>query len=479
MHEYKKKNPGDDFFARMQDRWQTWSSLQRALPALIITLLIFCGGAAQSFWPTTDPARYQCYALTFWLGSQATHLLPANHCSFLDIITAQPAWHMLPKEYPPLTLLLFSLPLLLPLAYYQVGFVFIMSALMLFTYWLILRFGGRGGAAAFLVFMVVGACALVPMRYDLLPAVLTLLSLIAAHKRRWTLAYIALAGGVLLKIYPILLLPALFIAEQRSKDLMYVPTTTALRQLPAQLWHTLKDCLHWQWWNSLLFFGCIIVVTGLFALANFQNAVVSQISYFLTRPIQIESSGASLLWLAHLAGMPWTVIYNFGSINLCAQHGSSNNLCAPLQLSQIVSPLFTGLFVLGVLFILWLQWQRKMDLAQTTIALTLVFITTGKVFSPQYLIWLIPLLAYSGLFTKFWTLMLGSISFLTTFIYIVFYSQILDPIHIKIPAGFFEVAIIRNILLSILTLAYLFNWFQSRNVRDVDPKASLMKYISS
>ncbi len=438
---------------RTQDHWQTWSSIKRTLPALIITLLIFCGGAAQSFWPTTDPARYQCYALTFWLGSQAIHLLPANHCSFLlPIATAQPALHMLPLEYPPLTLLLFSLPLLLPLAYYQVGFVFIMSALMLFTYWLILRYGQRGGAVAFLIFMVLGACALVPMRYDLLPAVLTLLSLIAAHKQRWTAAYIALTCGVLFKIYPILLFPALFIAEQRSKELMNIPTTTALRQLPAQLWRTLRDCLHWQWWNSLLFFGSIIIVTGLFALVNFQNAVVSQISYFLTRPIQIELSGASLLWLAHLGGMAWTISYKFGSINLNT------------GLNGIISPLLTGCFVLGVLFVLWLQWQRKMDLAQTIIALTLVFITTGKVFSPQYLIWLIPLLAYSGTLTKFWTLIWIIISFLTTFIYVVFYSQILDPHHIKIPAGFFEVATIRNILLSILTLAYLFNWLQGRNL---------------
>jgi hypothetical protein len=451
-HEYKKDQPQSSFFVRTQDRWQARKTSQKLLPALIITLLIFAGGVAQSFWPTTDPARYQCYALTFWLGSQAIHLLPANHCSFLSatISTAQPAFHMLPKEYPPLTLLLFSLPLVLPLAFYQVGFAFIMSALMLLTYLLILRYGQRGGAVAFLVYIVIGACALVQMRYDLLPALLTLLSVLAARKRRWTVAYIALAAGVLLKIYPILLLPALFIAEQRSKRLMSIPTTTALRQLPAQLWRTLRECLHWQWWNSLLFFGMIIIITGLFALLDFQNAVISQISYFLERPIQIESSGATLLWLAHLGGMGWTILYTFGSINLNT------------SLNSLISPLFSGLFILGVIFVFWLQWQNKLDLIQTIIALTLVFISTGKVFSPQYLIWLIPLLAYAGAFTKFWSIMWGTISFLTSFIYIVFYSQILDPNHIKIPSGFFEVAAIRNILLGTLTLAYLFNWFQSR-----------------
>jgi hypothetical protein len=435
-HEYKKDQPQSSFFVRTQDRWQARKTIWKILPALIITLLIFAGGVAQSFWPTTDPARYQCYALTFWLGSQAIHLLPANHCSFLSaaISTAQPAFHML------------------PLAFYQVGFAFIMSALMLLTYLLILRYGQRGGAVAFLVYIVIGACALVQMRYDLLPALLTLLSVLAAHKRRWTVAYIALAAGVLLKIYPILLLPALFIAEQRSKRLMYIPTTSALRQLPAQLWRTLRECLRWQWWNSLLFCGMIIIITGLFALLDFQNAVVSQISYFLERPIQIESSGATLLWLAHLGGMGWTILYSYGSINLNT------------PLNNLISPLFSGLFILGVIFVFWLQWQNKLDLIQTIIALTLVFISTGKVFSPQYLIWLIPLLAYAGAFTKFWTIMWGTISFLTSFIYIVFYSQILDPNHIKIPSGFFEVVAIRDILLGTLTLAYLFNWFQSRRI---------------
>ena len=445
-NEYKKKNPGASFFVQTQERWQTRSMFKRLLPALIITLLIFAGGAAQSFWPTTDPARYQCDALAFWLGSQAIHLLPVDHCSFLlPIGTAQPAFHMLPTEYPPLTLLLFSIPLILPLAYYQVGFVFIMSALMLLTYLIIRRYGQPGGAVAFLLYIVIGACALVPMRYDLLPALLTLLSVIAAHRQRWTLSYLALAAGVLLKIYPILLLPALFIAEQRSKQLMYIPNTAALRQLPAQLWRTIRQCLQWQWRNCLLFLGSIIIVTGLFALLNFQNAVVSQISYFLKRPVQIESSGATLLWLAHIGGTPWTIRYDFGSINLYT------------QLNGLISPFFSGLFILGVIFVLWLQWQNKLDLVQAFIALTLIFISSGKVFSPQYLIWLIPLLAYAGAFTRFWTIMWTIISFLTSFIYIVFYSQILDPNHIKIPTGFFEVAALRNILLCALTIIYLWN----------------------
>ncbi|GCE28613.1 membrane protein [Dictyobacter alpinus] len=416
----------------------------------LTAFLLFCGGAAQGFWPTTDPARYQCYALTFWLGSNAARLLPAVQCSFLQITQVHQAFQMLPLEYPPLTLLPFSIPLLVPLPLYQVAFALLMSLLVVLVYRLLLRHGEPGGAIAFLFFLVIGACALVQMRYDLLPAALTLMSLIAAQRGRWGLAYVALALGVLLKIYPILLLPALFIAEQQSKGRFYQPAEGSLIHMPRDLYHTVRGGLRWQWRNCLLFFAVVLGITALFALLDFNHAVVSQFNYFLKRPIQIETLGATLLWLAHLGGLDWRIVYDYGSINL---HTALNG---------IISPTFTILFILGVIYIYWMQWQQRLDVTQTVIALTLVFISTGKVFSPQYLIWLIPLLAYSGAFNTIWTYLWGAVCLLTTGIYVIFYSQILDSQHIHLPQGFFEVAALRNILLAILTLAYLFNWFHAR-----------------
>jgi hypothetical protein len=438
------------FFLRVQKKSESRPGLRGHLALLILTLLIFIGAVAQSFWLTSDPARYQCYALTFWQGSSAVQLLPKVQCAFLQITHHQAALHMLPKEYPPLTLLPFSLPLLLPFINYQIVFSFLMALTILLTYWLLLRFGPYGSAPAFTLFIALGACALAPMRYDLLPALATLLSLMAASRQRWTLAYLALAISILLKIYPILLLPALFIAEQQAKGRLSTPTTPKLTRQPVELWQALRGIFHWQWWNALCFFALLVGVTGLFALSDFNNAVVSQFAYFLQRPIQIESLSATLIWLAHLGGLTWSIRYDFGSINLYT------------ALNNGISPLFTLLLILGVLYTLWLQWQRKCTLVQTAMALLLVFIATGKVFSPQYLIWLIPLLAYAGAYTRLWTAIWGAISLLTTIIYIVFYSQILDPNHITIPAGFFEAAALRNILFAFLTLAYLCNWYGAR-----------------
>ncbi len=440
-----------NLFVRLQNILRAQTGKSSYVPIITTTILMFCGSAWQIFWPTTDPARYQCYALTFWLGSAAIHLLPAPQCSFLNITAPQAAFHMLPREYPPLTLLPFSLPLLVPIPYYQFAFVLMMSLIILVTYWLIQRYGVPGSAVAFAFYLLIGAYALAQMRYDLLPSLLTLLAAIAAERKRWTIAYIALAFGVLLKIYPILLLPSLFIAEQQSKHCFHQPPRTlSVQEIPAQLLLTFRDAALWQWRNCLIFSGIVLLTTGAFALFNFDNAVLSQVSYFAQRPVQIEATGGTLLWIAHELGMPWWITYTFGSINIVS------------RLSTVIAPLLTLSFLLGVTYTLWLQWQRKLNLAQAMIALILVFIVTGKVFSPQYLIWLIPLLAYTGAFDSFWSFIWGIISLLTNFIYLFFYSQVTDSQHIILPTGFFETAAVRNGFFVLLTASYLFNWFQAR-----------------
>jgi hypothetical protein len=87
------------------------------LPIIIVVILMFFGASWQFFWLHTDAARYQCYAITYWLGSSGEKLLPSVQCAFLNTsptVQAQPPFHMLPLEYPPLTLVIFSLALIAP-----------------------------------------------------------------------------------------------------------------------------------------------------------------------------------------------------------------------------------------------------------------------------------------------------------------------------------------------------------------------------
>ena len=191
------------------------SGIVAYMPIIVVVILMFCGASWQIFWPSTDAARYQCYALVFWLGSSGMQVLPASQCAFLHASTLNLApFHTLPFEYPPLTLVLFSLSLLAPIPFYQLVFAMWMALTSVLIYWLLLRYGPRGAAMTFALYALVGAWATAEGRFDLVPAALTLLCVLAAERKYWTAAYIALAFGTLLKIYPLLLLPALFIAEQ-------------------------------------------------------------------------------------------------------------------------------------------------------------------------------------------------------------------------------------------------------------------------
>ncbi len=422
------------------------------LPIIAVNILMFCVTSWQFLWLNTDPARYQCYALTYWMGSNGAQLLPAAQCSFLPISTlAQPPLHMLPLEYPPFALVIFSLPLFVPLLYYQLVFAVLMALISVLIYWLLLRYGPRGSALAFAFYLFIGVLALAQERFDLVPSALILLCLIATERKHWTFAYIALAFGFLLKIYPILFLPALFIAEQQDTHNIYIPAKLlTFKILPIVLWHTLQGIRHWRWKNTLLFFGIFLTITGFFALFDFRGAILSQVNYFANRPLQVESTGSTLLWLGTLIGFPVHILFSFGSVNMVSALGG------------VVSNLSEILFILGYIYSIYLQWRGKLDIIQTCIALLFIFIATGKVFSPQYLIWVIPLLAYSGAFDRFWLVAWGSISLLTTIIYPYFYTRIIDAVKTPYVPGFIQIVTARDILFVLLTIAYLFNWFQIR-----------------
>ena len=430
------------------------------LPIIVTAILLFLGASWEYFLVNGSMARYACYALTFWRGGSGVNLYPPRaHCIFLPAATMSlPPFHALPLEYPPLTLVLFSLPLFAPLHYYTIMFAVLMALIMLLMYWLLLRYAQRGAALAFAVYMLIGAWALTDSRFDLVPAALTLICVMLAEGKRWTYAYIALAFAFLLKIYPLLFLPALFIAEQQDARRLYMPQRQLnLASIPGELWQTLRGFRSWRWKNTIIFFAIVLAITGIFSLLNFQGAVVSQLSYFANRPVQIESTGSPILFLGAHFGYPIKEVFSFGSYNIVS------------RLGRPVEFLLELLLIVGYLYSLFIQWRGKLDVTQAFIAILLVFIVTGKVFSPQYLIWLIPLLAYSGAYNRLWLIIWVPISLLTTYIYPYIYT---NPLRVPVlyKPGFIESVTARNALLAFLTLAYLFNWWQIRSTRE--PKRS-------
>ncbi len=426
------------------------------LPIGLGVLLLFCG----VWYVQSDVSHYQCYAVAFWQGSSGLTQVPSNLCTFfshfgIDQKSITP-FHLLPLEYPPLTLSLFSAAYLAPPQAYQLIFGLMMAGMALLIYWLLLRYGPRGAGLAYVFFLVIGAWATALGRFDMVPAALTLLCLIATERKHWTLAYVALAFGVLFKIYPLLFLPVLFLAEQRAHELYAQPSASLkLLPLPDTLWRAARELRQWRWKNLLLFWALIAVITGFFTLLNFQGALLSQLSYFANRPIQLEATGSTALWLTSRIGHPVWLVQSFGSFNLVSDLGHRVAL-----ISEVC-------FALGYLLVLLGQWRGQLDLVQSCITLLLIFIVTSKVFSPQYLMWLLPLLAYNGSFQVRWFVVLwGSISLLTTAIYpyMYMYVKTMSPrMHLTDALVTFIVLVtLRNILMALATLAFLFNWWKAK-----------------
>lgn len=428
-------------------------------PIVFVLVTMFVGASWQFFWIYNDAARYQCDVMTFWFGGSAQSLLPSHQCWFLPEATKHiAAFHLLPQEYPPLTLAPFSLALLAPVHYYQVAFALLMVLVAVLIYTLLLKQGPAKSAFYFALYLFIGAWGTALGRFDLLPASLTLLAIILAGKGRWTWGYVLIALATLLKIYPILLFPIFFIAEQRSDGRLPLPGKLRLQNLPGELKRLLTSIPRWHWLNTLIFFVLLLGITGLFALIDFKGAVLSQINYFAQRPIQIESTGSIIMWIGKAFGLYTTVTYTFGSINV------NNNL------KNIVAQVSELFFLLGVLAIIIQQWRGKLNMLQGSIAIILVFIATGKVFSPQYLIWLIPLLVYAGGYSRPWLLLWGTISLLTSIIYPFLYAITLNGTEVAGTPGFLPSVILRDTLFVILTIAYLLNWFHLRqNQSDLLP----------
>jgi hypothetical protein len=313
-------------------------------------------------------------------------------------------------------------------------------------------------------------------RFDLVPAACTLICLLAAERGHWRTAYFALSLGVLCKLYPIVLLPALFLAEQRAwlaRNNAQALAPQRPQQTPGsgtelfagaghQPWfqRAWENAARWTWTNCLLCLGLMILVMGAFALLNFNEAILSQLTYFLQRPPQIESLAGSIIWSGGHWGAPYKIYFAFGSLNITS------------SLAGWISPAITLLTIAGLLVVFWLQWRRRIDLAQTLTGLVCVLIVTGKVFSPQYLIWLIPFLAVLAArrqTNRLWMIAWAVISVLTTGIYIFYYSRLPDSQTaykvIETLPGFFELVALRNALLVLTTLAFLCNWGKVRSAR--------------
>jgi uncharacterized membrane protein len=291
-----------------------------------------------------DITLYHRYASNFWLGS--------------------PPLRSLPAEYPLLSLLPFTLTLLPPLKDFVSVFGAWMLLLLLAGYVAVRRQESPRAAEVCGVYLVVGCFATVLGRYDLVPAATTVLAYWAARQRRFSLAYGMLALGTLLKLYPVFLLPVLVLEHYRALGLRprpSVPPRPVLR-------------------GVALFAVAVVSVFVASALLN-PAGWLGPFVYNSHRPLQVESVPASLLWLSGLFGLSTAPDHSFHSYNLVGRADGALSALSDLAL------------VGGCLWIYWRQLQGRLPFVRAAALCLLVVVCTDRVFSPQYLMWMLPLLA--------------------------------------------------------------------------------------
>jgi len=271
-------------------------------------------------------------------------------------------------EYPPGALPVFALPALgkpsfslynrefqLLMALCGVGALAAMASVLRS-----LRASAERQAAALGFFalapLVLGSVIL--YRYDLWPAALTVAGLAAVLARRERLGLAAIGLGIAAKAFPAVVLPPVLAYVWRTRG-----RGEALRCLGVAAATT------------------AVVVLPFLAIAP--HGVWESIVRQTTRPLQIESLGSALLLAAHhVGGLALTMDSSRGSQNL----GGS--------LPDAVGSISSALLVV-VLLALWVAFARGPAtgerLVRYSAASLVAFVALEKVLSPQFLIWLLPL----------------------------------------------------------------------------------------
>lgn len=275
-------------------------------------------------------------------------------------------------EYPPLALPVFALPAIADgETGYRVVFETAMAAfgalalLVLGLALAVVRAPRRRLALA------LGFAALAPLalgnvilsRFDLWPALVTAAAVAALVGSRDRLGAGLLGAGFAVKVFPAVLLP------------LAVAWTWRRRGRREGL-----ACLGVASGVALVFFLPFLLVAPEGVAASFGRQ--------LSRPLQIESLGSALALAAH-------DVLGFG-VRMQASHGSQNIAGT----TGVVVGVLASLVQAGALLWVWTRFARGRPTSERLLrhaaAACVAFVAFGKVLSPQFLIWLIPLVALVG-----------------------------------------------------------------------------------
>jgi len=282
-------------------------------------------------------------------------------------------------EYPPYAIPLFQAPSLTGKGNYLESFMVFVLAGDVLVKMMLISIGFRHGCGARSILPLAGYCAAMPFlgyfylqRFDIFPALACLAVVWLACSEKYFLGGLGLAAGIGVKLYPVLwALPLFVLAYRQGKSRQFLIGLSG-GLLPIALLGFFLP-----WWR----------------FAEFQSA----------RGIHVESLWASLIWLWKLLGQT--------ELHWASVQGKWTEVHGPLAIT--ILPWARGVFLLSVLVsVLVSAWAaarcRRLSIGRTARILLvpiLAFVVFNQVFSPQYLIWLLPLTAVSCLEGSAWSLL--------------------------------------------------------------------------
>jgi hypothetical protein len=256
------------------------------------------------------------------------------------ILDGQVPYRDFDVEYPPGALPVFVVPAIG--GDYASVFAWLMAALGAATVVVVARV--RLAAAAFVAVSPLLVGSLLLSRFDLWPAALATAAVVALLEERHRLGWSLLGAAVAAKLWPLAIVPVALAWSRRHGQIRAVAWGAAVL--------------------ALAFVPFVLVAPG---------GLWDSISGQLSRPLQIESLGASFVTTF---GDP-TVVTSHGSQNIPG-HGWLEAGGTAIQIAVLL-----GVWVTA--------WRRPDELPRLAAAATAAFIAFGKVLSPQFLVWLVPL----------------------------------------------------------------------------------------
>jgi hypothetical protein len=301
-------------------------------------------------------------------------------------------------EYPPLALQVMRLPVLWMgaatddefAAAYAVAYRRGLAAVDVLLFSVIVWLVGRVYPAEpppqqslRLVFYTLATLTLWHLLYDRLDLIQALfvtlaLALLIGH-RHYGWSFLLLALAINFKLVPLVLAPVWIVGSLPADGQPMLSVRTAVR-LAAR---------------GFLLAGLTLGVFGPFFLSAGSDAL-GFLPYHRTRGLEIESVWSCFPLLLQMCGQPIEIAYSYGSFNV-------HSWLTPLLLG--LAPPVTAALLLGATVILLVRAKEMLPTAGTlaqrhpadfigaALLFQMLFIASNKVFSPQYLLWLLPLAA--------------------------------------------------------------------------------------